>query len=100
ATAQTIWTRINAATAVSYHNLTVDTTGGAAATQEAAALQVANTLTIGKTVTGVTNTAAIMTAVAANITVGNDFVCNALFNRATSTVILTCSLDDTASIRA
>ncbi len=98
--AQTIWTRINAATAISYYNLTIDNTGGVAATQEAAALTVANTVRIGKTVSGVTNTAAVMTAAATNVTVGNDFVCNAQFNHGGSTVILTCSLDDSASIMA
>jgi hypothetical protein len=83
----------------SYYNLVIDTKAGVAATQQAAALGVNATLTIGKTVGGSTNTAAIFTAAATNVTVGDDFVCNGVFNNGSSTVILTCSLDHAASVR-
>lgn len=94
---QTVYTRIGGVTPISYYNLTVDTTGGGVATQEAAPLAVANTLRIGKT-TVTTNTAAIFTAVAQTITVGNDIICNGTFNRATSTVIMNTALDGTGRI--
>lgn len=75
--------------ALAYWNLTIDTTGGAVATQQALPLLVQNTLTIGKTTAG-TNTAAIFTAAAGQkITVGKDFVDNATFNAGTSIVVMT-----------
>ncbi len=43
---QTVFTRINATTAFSYYNLTIDNTGAAVATQEGALLDVDNNFVI------------------------------------------------------
>jgi hypothetical protein len=91
-----------AGTLGAYYNLVIDTTGGAAATQNGA-ITVTKTLAIGRTTNPdtqaiTTNAAAIFTGAAANITVGDDFICNGTFNNGGSTVILTCGFDHAASI--
>jgi hypothetical protein len=89
---QTVWCQTKGIP-LAYWNLTIDTIAGFTATQEAARpLNVQNTLTIGKTTAGVTNTAAIFVAAPAQkITVGKDFIDNATFTAGTSMVTMTAT---------
>jgi hypothetical protein len=80
--AQTVWTRINGATAISYFNLVIDNIGGVVATQEAGAL-----LDVNANYT-IRNAASIFTATTGNMQVRLDFIANGLFNCGNFTVTL------------
>ncbi len=83
----TVYTRSNGVT-INYHHLTVDTSGGRTATQEAAGLlRVNGNFTI-------LGAASVFTSAAGSMNVAGSFICNGTFNHASVTV----TMDGTGSI--
>ncbi len=85
---QTVFTRINGSTPIAYHHLTIDNTGAAVATQEAAGLlDVNGSFTIQAA-------GAAFSSAAGGMAVARDFTSNGTFNHAGATV----TMDGTGTI--